>query len=87
MYGGGFFALVMGGAGVVGSAVNTTPRSSSATYTSDVGACEVRDEDIIETSVDPVREDLHGKKVSTPAFDPQNYSREKTWLTISRLMR
>lgn len=70
---------------VLASADNMTPRFSPPTYTSDVGADEMTDGDIVEISVDPVGEDLHGKRVSVTSFDPRKYNCTETWPTIFRV--
>lgn len=62
--------------GVAGRAYNNTSRSAPAHHTSEVRAGEAGDEDIVEVSVDPVDENLHGKKVSVLRLDPHKFDRK-----------
>lgn len=70
---------------VAGSAKSATSRSSTAAYTSDVGASKVKEKDIAEHSVYPVDRELHGRKVSTIHFDPGSYYRKASWITIFQI--
>lgn len=59
-----------------------------ASHTSDVGAGEVGDKDVVEIAeapVDPVHEDLRGKKVSVIPFELRKYSRNGIWLTVCQV--
>lgn len=56
---------------VVGGADSVTPRFSPAAQISNVGAGEGRHNDIVEASVDPSDEELHGKEVSLLFLDPR----------------
>lgn len=65
-----------------GSAGNTTPRSGPTAHTSEVGASEEGNEDIVAV---PVNKDLPGKEISDFLFDPQKCEHRNTWLTISQV--
>lgn len=67
---------------VVGRVDNTTPLSSPAAHTSEVGAGKVGTGSIVGTFVDLVARNLQGEDVSVLLFTPQRYKSKDTWLTI-----
>lgn len=69
---------------VVGSAENTTPRSSIAAHSSDVDVGEKGDEGSTKISLDLAGEDLQGRKLSASTLHPRKCNRKETWFTISQ---
>lgn len=70
---------------VLGSFDNSTARSSLVAHISVLGAGEIKDEDMWESSVNTVVENLHCKVSLVPFFNLQNYGRENTWPSISQI--
>lgn len=81
MYISGFYAFEKRTMQVVGSTDNPTPLSRPPAHTFEDVADKMRNETIVEAPVDPIDENLDGKKVSvTP--DLRNYNRREILLSL-----